>query len=479
MTSSPSSRPLTTTKTSLYCDRDGSTSSSPRSEHDCQSAATKAQRPGSGCAVDALRQEGDGLLGIRPVVDHEERADVVPRRVRDERRAPLGRPRNRVALERHAASSGGGSTRPAGLPALPLELDRERVEPEVRPGRERPPGVRRVPVVGVDARDVVVGEPLHVAVELDVARLLGDAHVRRDVPGDPVPRRAPRDPAPVPREMVEQVAHLPDVDDVEREVVEVGVTRLDERHHVVLRVDVEPDAGLAEPVGDLHPEHVAVERDVGADVAREVVHVTEAARAADVDGRRRARVLRPPVDLGRRAGGTAGAGSRGRPDRAPRTSRRRPRGRPEAHARPRAGSRDAARTRRGRSPARCPRRARGSTARRCTRGTTGRSPAAARRARAGRTTAPRPRPGRRPAARRGRCARGGSAAAFQDHALGLVLGDRERDVERLRRDLELLAGPGEVDVPLLDRVPAAGRGPRSRPRRRRPASSAASSRACR
>ena len=48
VTSSPSRSPLTTTKTSLYWERDGSTSSSPPSEHDCQSAATKAQRPGSG-----------------------------------------------------------------------------------------------------------------------------------------------------------------------------------------------------------------------------------------------------------------------------------------------------------------------------------------------------------------------------------------------------------------------------------------------
>jgi hypothetical protein len=39
-----------------------------------------------------------------------------------------------------------------------------------------------------------------------------------------------------------------------------------------------------------------------------------------------------------------------------------------------------------------------------------------------------------------------------DHALGLVLGDRERDVERLGGDLQLLAGAGKVDIPLLDRV---------------------------
>ena len=41
--------------------------------------------------------------------------------------------------------------------------------------------------------------------------------------------------------------------------------------------------------------------------------------------------------------------------------------------------------------------------------------------------------------------------AFRDPPLGLVLGDRERDVEGLGRDLELLSRPGEVDVPLDDR----------------------------
>ena len=45
-----------------------------------------------------------------------------------------------------------------------------------------------------------------------------------------------------------------------------------------------------------------------------------------------------------------------------------------------------------------------------------------------------------------------TARALGDHPLGLVLGDRERDVQRLRRDLHLLAGAGEVDVPFLDRV---------------------------
>ena len=63
VTSSPSSRPLTTTNTSLYCERDGSTSSSPPSEHDCQSAATNAQRPGSGCGSMPSGRNATALSG--------------------------------------------------------------------------------------------------------------------------------------------------------------------------------------------------------------------------------------------------------------------------------------------------------------------------------------------------------------------------------------------------------------------------------
>ena len=122
-------------------------------------------------------------------------------------------------------------------------------------------------------------ELLHVAVELDEARLLDDPHVARDVPGDPVPRRPPPEPAPVPGDVVEHVAHLPDVDDLEGEVVEVGVAEVDERHHVVVGADVEPDARLAEPVREPHPEHLGVEAKAGLDVAREAVHVTEPAAA--------------------------------------------------------------------------------------------------------------------------------------------------------------------------------------------------------
>ena len=49
VTSSPSSSALTTTYASRYCERDGSTSSSPVSEKPCHSATTAEQRPGSGC----------------------------------------------------------------------------------------------------------------------------------------------------------------------------------------------------------------------------------------------------------------------------------------------------------------------------------------------------------------------------------------------------------------------------------------------
>ena len=110
---------------------------------------------------------------------------------------------------------------------------------------------------------MVVLELLHVAVELDEALLLDDPDVARDVPRDPVTGRPPAEPATVAGEVVEHVAHLPDVDRLEREVVEVRVAEVDERHHVVVGVDVEPDPGLAEPVGDAHPEHVDVEPDAG------------------------------------------------------------------------------------------------------------------------------------------------------------------------------------------------------------------------
>ena len=58
----------------------------------------------------------------------------------------------------------------------------------------------------------------------------------------------------------------------------MGVAEVDERHHVVVGVDVEPDARLAEPVGEPHAEHVGVEAEAGLDVAGEAVDVAELAR---------------------------------------------------------------------------------------------------------------------------------------------------------------------------------------------------------
>ncbi len=49
VTASPSSIAFTTMKNSLYCPRAGSSSSSPESEHDCQSTKRAAHRPGSAC----------------------------------------------------------------------------------------------------------------------------------------------------------------------------------------------------------------------------------------------------------------------------------------------------------------------------------------------------------------------------------------------------------------------------------------------
>ncbi len=66
---------------------------------------------------------------------------------------------------------------------------------------------------------------------------------------------------------------------------------------MVLGVDPQPYAGVAQPVGHRHPQHVAVEGQVLADRAGEVVDVPEPPRPADVDGRGRAGVLRPAVRL--------------------------------------------------------------------------------------------------------------------------------------------------------------------------------------
>ena len=76
-----------------------------------------------------------------------------------------------------------------------------------------------------------------------------------------MPWRAPAEPASVPTEMVERHPHLPDVHHVEGEVVQVAVALVHERHHVVVAIDVEPYAPVAEPVRYPHAEHARVELD--------------------------------------------------------------------------------------------------------------------------------------------------------------------------------------------------------------------------
>ena len=156
------------------------------------------------------------------------------------------------------------------------------------------------------------------------------------------------EPAAVPGEVVEHVAHLPDVDGVEGEVVEVAIAEVDERHHVVVGADVEPDARLAEPVRDPHAEHLGVEAEAGLDVAGEAVHVAEPARRRR--GGRSSRDARAGA-TGRprsRAPGTASpapAGRRGRRGRgSPRAPPRRRRATRGGRARRRASSRRRART---------------------------------------------------------------------------------------------------------------------------------------
>ncbi len=100
-------------KNSLYCERDGSTSSPPPSEHDCQSAKTAAQRPGVRVRLEAGRQHGRDRGRVGPVLDHEEVADVVPRRVGDERGAAARRERRCEPPQRHPGSGAGGSGCPS------------------------------------------------------------------------------------------------------------------------------------------------------------------------------------------------------------------------------------------------------------------------------------------------------------------------------------------------------------------------------
>src|ERR671919_1910935 len=114
------------------------------------------------------------------------------------------------------------------LEALPLVLDGLVVEAEVRAGRQDPPDVRRVRVVGPVPHLVPGLELLDVAEDLHEATLLGNAHVRAEVAAEAVAQRAPRDPAPVLGEMIERNPDLAPVHELKREMVEVRVPLADE-----------------------------------------------------------------------------------------------------------------------------------------------------------------------------------------------------------------------------------------------------------
>ena len=92
--------------------------------------------------------------------------------------------------------------------------------------------------------------------------------------------------------MVQHVAHLTDVDDIEREVVEVAVTLVDECHHVMVAVDVKPHSAVAEVVTEPHAEDLVVKVALFVEVSGQEVDVAELARVTDDLVRDRARVRR-------------------------------------------------------------------------------------------------------------------------------------------------------------------------------------------
>ena len=121
-------------------------------------------------------------------------------------------------------------------------------------------------------------EHLHVAVQLDEAVLLGDAHVAAEVLPERVAHGPPAEPATVLAEVIEGDAQVAPVDEIEREVVKVRRRLADERHHVMVGVDVQPHALDAQVVGDRHAERVAVEVAHRLELPRQHVDVPELAR---------------------------------------------------------------------------------------------------------------------------------------------------------------------------------------------------------
>ena len=102
-------------------------------------------------------------------------------------------------------------------------------------------------------------EHLHVAIELHEQVLLGDPHIPAEVLPERVAHRAPAEPAAVLAEMIERHPQRAPIDQVEREMMEMRGRLADQRHHVMVGVDVQPHALCAEVVGHPHPEHITIE----------------------------------------------------------------------------------------------------------------------------------------------------------------------------------------------------------------------------
>ena len=103
-------------------------------------------------------------------------------------------------------------------------------------------------------------QDLHVAVELDEEVFLGNPHVRAQILREAVPHWSPTKPATVATKMVEEDTELAPIDDVEGDVVEMRRPHADDRHLVMLGVEMKPDPGLAKKIRDVHAEDVDVER---------------------------------------------------------------------------------------------------------------------------------------------------------------------------------------------------------------------------
>src|SRR6266511_1179731 len=109
-------------------------------------------------------------------------------------------------------------------------------------------------IVGPLARLVIGLQLLDIAEDLHEAVLLRHTYVPAQVAAEAMAERAPGEPAAVLREVVEGNPELSPVDELEGEMVQMRVTLVHEGERMVVGVDVQPDPGPAEAVGDAHAE---------------------------------------------------------------------------------------------------------------------------------------------------------------------------------------------------------------------------------